>query len=69
MRGKDGKTDMRKFATGKNENAPDLTKDEETRLRSVFGQIHLSPQKAEEISQKIQERQINMGAAGGADRR
>ncbi len=60
---------MKKFETLKDENAFDLTQDEKMRLRSVFGQIHLLPQKAEEISQKIQKRQKKMVASRGADRR
>ena len=60
---------MKKFAVGKNENAPDLTQDEKARLRNAFGQIHLLPQKAKEISQKIQERQMKMVDSRGANRR
>lgn len=60
---------MKKFVAGKNENAPDLTQDEKAHLRSAFGQIRLLPQKAKEISQKIQERQMKMADSRGADRR
>ena len=59
---------MKKIAARKNKNTFDLTQDEEVRLRSVFGQIHLLPQKAEEISQKIQERQIKVGVSRGTGR-
>ena len=59
---------MKKFETLTGEKVFDLTQDEKARLRSVFGQIHLSSPKAEEIAQNIKERQMKVGASRGADR-
>lgn len=66
--GKDGKIEMKKVShANASENVPDLTQRERTLLRRTFGKIRLSPQKTEEITQKICEHQAKKGTYQGTN--